>query len=398
MKYDFTTLHSRAGTHANKWDDMIKACPDVPPDIVPFSVADMEFLNAPEIAEGVSEYLGTHILGYTSPSAAYYQTVADWMERRHQWKVQPEWIIEYPGVIPGIVHALSCLTEPGDGVILLTPVYYPFYIAVNRTGRSLVECPLRPVNRHYEINFEDFEAKASDPKTKMVILCSPHNPVGRVWTREELVRLSDICLKNKVIMVCDEIHHDLILPGYKHTILGSIGEEVAQNSVICTAPTKTFNIAGMTIANLIVANPDWNKKMRDYKFSQFMFDGCIASYQACQTAYQRCEGWLEELYLVLDTNKHLVETFMQEKLPAVKVFDLEGTYLMWLDFSGLGMDYKEQERFLKQEAYWFVDDGYIFGDIGAGYERLNIACPTHILQAALDRLYHAWTKYSRKSV
>lgn len=395
MRYDFTTLRPRTGTGSSKWDEMLRLCPAVPPDTVPFSVADMEFLNPPEIADTLSEYLHTHILGYTNPTAEYFEAVQRWMWRRHGWKICREWVIDYPGVVPGIFQAVSCFTQPGDGILLMTPVYYPFYIVVQRTGRRLVESPLRPAGDRYEIDFADFEQKARDPSVKMCILCSPHNPVGRVWTKEELTRLGEICLENQVFLVCDEIHHDLILPGHTHTVLASISEEIARNSIICTAPTKTFNLAGMAISNLIVPDPEKNRKLREYKRSQFLFESGVCSYQACIAAYDRCEGWLDALCSVLQTNMVQVKQFFSRHFPQVKVYDLEGTYLMWMDFRPLGMSTEELSRFLQQEAHLFLDEGHIFGPQGAGFVRWNIACPTAVLQEALERLSSAWKDRSR---
>lgn len=393
MHYDFTTLQSRTGTCSSKWDAMCKTCPTVPANIVPFSVADMEFRNPPEIADALSKYLHANILGYTNPSPDYFAAVQRWMQRRHNWSIQPEWIIDYPGVIPGIFQAVSCFTEPGDGILLLTPVYYPFYIVVQRSGRKLVESPLRPVGNHYEINFDDFASKAQDPSVKMCILCSPHNPVGRVWTKAELRRLSDICLANDVFMVCDEIHHDLVLPGQMHTVLASLDERTAHNCIICTAPTKTFNLAGMAVSNLIVPDPKRNQALRSYKNSQFMFECGICGYQACTTAYNQCEAWLDELLSVLQANKLCVQRFMAKHFPQIRIYDLEGTYLMWMDFSALDMSPEELSNFLQKEAYLFLDEGQIFGEQGAGFVRWNIACPTTVLQAGLERLYHAWQNH-----
>ncbi len=307
MKYDFETLLSRNGTGSSKWDGMYERNPQVPEDIVPFSVADMEFKNAPQIAERISEYLKNSIMGYTFATDSYYNAVIEWMKRRHNWNIKKDWIVEYPGVVPALYHMVKLFTEPGEGVILFTPVYYPFYNAVRKGGRNLVESRLLLKENRYEIDFDDFERKAKDPKNKLLLLCSPHNPVGRVWTREELERIAKICNQNQVMVVSDEIHHDLIMPGYEHTVYATVSQEAAQNCVICTAPSKTFNMAGMMTSNAIIPNPELKQKVYEYRESQAVFFCNMAGYKGCEVAYNECEDWLDELLGVLDQNRRVVE-------------------------------------------------------------------------------------------
>ena len=246
---------------------MYAANPNVPEGTVPFSVADMEFKNPPQIAEGIGEYLKNSIMGYTFATDAYYDAVIGWMKRRHNWDIKKEWIVEYPGVVPALYHMVNLFTAPGDGVLLFTPVYYPFYNAVRKGGRTLAESRLLLTGDHYEIDFADFEEKAKDPKNKLLLLCSPHNPVGRVWTKEELAKIGEICLKNNVMVVADEIHNDMIMPGYEHTVYATVSEEMAQNCIVCTSPSKTFNMAGMMTSNIIVPNPELKQKVYDYRES-----------------------------------------------------------------------------------------------------------------------------------
>lgn len=371
---------------------MYAANPDVPDGTVPFSVADMEFKNAPEIAEGVSEYLKNSIMGYTFATDVYYDAVIGWMKRHHNWDIKKDWIVEYPGVVPALYHLVQLFTQPGEGVLMFTPVYYPFYNAVRLGGRTLVESRLVPNGDHYEIDFADFEAKAKDPKNKLCLLCNPHNPVGRVWTREELEKIGKICLENHVLVVSDEIHNDLIMPGYEHTVYATVSEEMAQNCVVCTAPSKTFNMAGMMTSNIIIPNPELKKKIAEYRDSQAVFFCNMAGYKACEVAYNSCENWLEELIQVLDENRKTVEEFMKENFPQIYVFRLEGTYLQWLDCRGLGLSYKDLESFMQKEAYIFTDEGYVFGEPGEGFERINLACPTWVLKDALKRMKDAWEK------
>lgn len=354
MKYDFTTQVSRENTGSSKWDGMYAANPNVPEGTVPFSVADMEFKNPPQIAEGIGEYLKNSIMGYTFATDAYYDAVIGWMKRRHNWDIKKEWIVEYPGVVPALYHMVNLFTAPGDGVLLFTPVYYPFYNAVRKGGRTLAESRLLLTGDHYEIDFADFEEKAKDPKNKLLLLCSPHNPVGRVWTKEELAKIGEICLKNNVMVVADEIHNDLIMPGYEHTVYATVSEEMAQNCIVCTSPSKTFNMAGMMTSNIIVPNPELKQKVYDYRESQAVFFCNMAGYKGCEIAYNDCEDWLEELLPILDHNRRVVEDFMAEHFPQIKVMRLEGTYLQWLDCRGLGLTYKELEAFMTQEAFIFT--------------------------------------------
>lgn len=384
--YDFETLHPRRGVGANKWDWMYKSIPETGDDIVPFSVADMEFANAPEIAQGVGEFLANNILGYSSPTKSYRKAVVDWMARRHNWTIQPEWIVDYPGVVPALFHLARLLAEPSEGIILFTPVYYPFFDAVRKGGRELVECPLINNDGHYEIDFDTFEKLAANPKNKILFFCSPHNPVGRVWTREELERVAKICLANGVTPVSDEIHADLIMPGHTHIPFASLSPEVEQACIVCTAPSKTFNTAGLMTSNIVVANEELRERLLDFRASQAVFSCNTAGYVACETAYNHCEGWLEELLVVLERNRQLLASYITENLPQLKVIELEGTYLQWIDCRGLGLGPDELEKFMVEKAQLFLDEGKVFGKVGEGFERINIACPTWILEAALERL------------
>ena len=393
MAYDFETLHSRRGTGSNKWNGMYQIHPELGDDIVPFSVADMEFANPPQIATGLSSYLDDTILGYTSPTDSYYQAVVDWMDRRHNWKIEKDWIVDYPGVVPALYHLVQAFTRPGEGVILFTPVYYPFYSAVRENGRNIVECPLKLNGTRYEIDFDAFAQKAADPSNKICIFCSPHNPVGRVWTEEELRRVGEICLQNNVLLIADEIHNDLIMPGHQHHVFASLSDEFAQNSIICTAPSKTFNTAGLMTSNLIIASPALRETVKKFRTRQAIFSCNILGYRACEIAYTQCEDWLDELLVVLDQNRKLVQTFFAQHFPQVTAFELEGTYLQWLDFRKLGLSYQALEKFMADEALLFTDEGYLFGETGQGFERINLACPTWVLEKALNRLAVAWQQH-----
>lgn len=394
MEYDFENLISRRNAGSSKWNMMEKINKDVAENIVPFSVADMEFKSPPEIADGLKSYIDSSVLGYTEPTEEYFKAIYSWMERRHNWKIKKEWLIEFPGIVPALFTIVRALTEENDGVLIMTPVYYPFYKAIEKNQRKVVSTELLLSNGHYKINFENFEEKAKLESTKLLILCSPHNPVGRVWTEEELKKIGRICLENNVFVVSDEIHFDLIMPGFKHTVFANISEEFANNCVICTAPSKTFNLAGLQTSNIIISNKVIRKKViREHRkvYGDYSVLN-IFGYKACELAYNEGEEWLEELIKVLAENKKLVENFMEKNLPEIKVINLEGTYLQWLDFRGVEKDHISLEKFMQIEAQLFLDEGYIFGTGGQGFERINIACPKKVLEEALYRLLEAVKK------
>ncbi len=388
MKYDFEHVIDRSKIGSSKWAAMSKANPDIPEGIVPFSVADMELKNAPEIFQGLRDYLDVDqlSLGYTSPTDSYKEAVKGWMKRRHNWDVDMSWNVLSPGVVAGFFAAIRALSQPGDGVIIFSPVYYPFKMAIELNDRVLTDVPLVDTGMHYEIDWDAFEAAAKDARNKLLLFCSPHNPVGRVWTREELDRLSAICLASDVTVLSDEIHHDLIMPGYQHTVYAKLSEQAEQNCVVFTAPSKTFNLAGIHTSNILVPNQTIREKLAQEMFKNSMFTLNALGYKACEIAYTQCDAWLDQVIDLISHNAKLVEAFMAEHIPEIKVYPLEGTYLQWWDCRALFKDDQEMEKFMKEEAYLFLDEGYLFGETGKGFERINIACPTHVLQEALERL------------
>ncbi len=390
MSYDFETLPHRRGTNSSKWMAMLKENPDLPENIVPFTTADMEFKNAPEITDGLREYLNEAVLGYGGTGREYLQVVCDFIKRHHQWDIQPEWIQTATGVVNAICDSVRAFTEPGDGIILFTPVYFPFYSSVTMNHRVEVKCPLTDREGHYEIDWGDLEEKAGQKNTKALLLCNPHNPIGRVWTREELRRIADICLKHDLLIFSDEIHFDLIMPGHEHTMIASLFPEIAQRCITYTSPGKSFNLTGMCTSHVIVANPELKKKLSD----QMMCGGAgwnlpLLGYKATELAYTRCDKWLKQLIEVIDKNRLLVETYMETYLPEIKVYPMEGTYLQWWDCRKLGLDAKQLQQFMREKAFLYLDEGYLFGDEGKGFERMNLACPPKVLQEALERLKKA---------
>lgn len=391
--YDFTTLTSRKNVGSCKWIQMYEWNPQVGDNIVPLSVADMEFKNPPEIIDGLKKYLDESVLGYSEAYPKYLETVRKWMSENHKFDIEDKWIVNTPGVVNALYAAVNAFTEEGDGVILFKPVYYPFSSAILQNNRELINCPLIEKDGYYTIDFEKFDELSKSDRVKLLIFCSPHNPVGRVWKWEELSKLAEIALKNNIIIVSDEIWADLIMPGYEHIMLGRVNQQLTDEKlIICTAPSKTFNVAGLATSNIIIKNEEIRKKYIQtlQKMKNSMVN--ILGYKACEIAYTQCKPWLNELIQILDKNQKLVKNFFDTKFPKIKVRLIEGTYLLWLDFRALNLSNEELEKFMHFDAQFFCDEGYVFGEEGNGYERINIAVPTWVLQEALDRLEKALVK------
>lgn len=388
MQYDFENVIDRSKLGSSKWAGMKRANPNVPDGIVPLSVADMELKNAPQIMDGLREFLDADkiSLGYTSPTESYNEAVRGWMKIRHGWAVDMTWNVLSPGVVSAFFNAVRAFSEPGDGVIIFSPVYYPFKMSIDIHKRTLVDVPLVERGLRYEIDWEKFESAAKSPANKLLLFCSPHNPVGRVWTEEELRRLSRICLANNVLVLSDEIHNDLIMKGYKHTVYATLSEDAAQNCIVFTAPSKTFSLAGLQTSNVFVPNEKLRARFSQEMFSSALFTLNIVGYKACEIAYTQCADWLDQVLALIERNARLTEKFIAENIPQIRVFPLEGTYLQWWDCRTLFDDYKEMEEFMQKKAYLFMDEGYLFGETGQGFERINLACPTQVLLKALDRL------------
>ncbi len=389
MNYDFKTRVNRRGTGSVKIEQMLGWNPDVAEDIIPLSVADMEFVTPPEIVEGLKKHLDEQILGYSKPYKAYYDAVKSWQKRRHDFDIEDEWIVNSPGVVAAVLAAIRAFTAEGEGVMLFKPIYYPFTSMINLGKRREVNISLLDIDGKYEVDFEGFEREAKKPENKLLILCSPHNPSARVWTLDELTRISKICSENDVVVLSDEIWNDIIMPGYKHTVFANVSSEAKMNSIICTAPSKTFNIAGLKASNIIIPNPDLREKFAFEMNNMHSSSLNALGYKACEVAYNQSEAWLEEMIKVVIENQKVVRGFFENRFPQIKVYEPEGTFLMWLDFRALGIDHLELERRLHEDAQFFTDEGYIFGDEGIGFERLNIACPTDVLEEQLEKL-GAW--------
>ena len=386
MGYDFDSIIDRTSTNSSKWT-LMKRLTGLD-DLIPLWVADMDFAVPPEVVEALKERASHPIYGYTVPSEGYYEGLINWMEKRHGWKgVKQEWILWTPGVVAGFTLAIQAYSHPGDKVIIQPPVYYPFMRQILGTGRQIVENPLKIVDGYYEMDFEDLEKKIDD-RIKMIILCSPHNPVSRVWKREELEKLAEICKEKDIVIVSDEIHNDLILGNINHTPTAIVSEDAMQRTVTLVAPSKTFNLAGLTNANAIIPN----KKLRvDFQsqISKGSGHSNIFGVVAQDAAYNKGEAWLEALLTYLRGNLKYLEDFLAEKIPSLKLYPLEGTYLAWIDCSALGMNDEELNDFMLKKAKLWLDEGTLFGTGGSMFMRINLACPRSLLKQALDNLEKA---------
>lgn len=375
MPYDFATLVDRPDSVKLKL--FRDKNPNVDDLAIPLSIADMEWKHAPEIIEGLKSYLDKTILGYPQPTDDYFAAVIDWMKRRHQFEVAKEWIYPVSGIVPALHAIVASLTAEGDGIMVMPPVYYPFYMAIDNAKRHVVNCPLLRHDRTYTIDFELFETLAADKNNTMFILCNPHNPVGRVWTKEELARIDAICREHNVLVLADEIHQDLMMPGYQHTVFQTVSPEAALNTVTCTAPTKTFNLAGMGISNLIIADPEKRERYDAYEERIGFPAVTLLGYKACELAYRHAEAWLDEALGHINTNRQLVEAFMAQYFPEIEVTKLEGTYLMWLNRAALPE---------KDGCRFYAQPGKMFGAGGETFWRVNLAAPAKVLQLQLNRL------------
>jgi cystathionine beta-lyase len=406
MRYDFDREISRRGTSAVKWE-FIQEGPDLlqwehtdeffgPDRILPMWVADMDFRCPEPVVTALVARAEHGIYGYTEKSDEYYQSVVGWMKRRHGWRVAPEWICTTPGVVPALNMLVRTFLSPGEKVLIQRPVYYPFFSAIENNGGEIVSNSLVLDNGRYGMDFDDLEVKAQDPQVKMAILCSPHNPVGRVWTREELSRFGDICLRNNVLVVSDEIHGDLIYKGYAFTTFASISKDIAQSAVICTAPSKTFNMAGLQTSNIIIPNADLRAQFEKTLQSNGLFGISVLGIVATEAAYNHGEEWLEQVLDYIEVNLRYLDEYVRDNIPQISVIPPEGTYLVWLDCRRLGLGKWDLKHLMLKEARVYLDEGFIFGPEGEGFERINIACPRSILGEALERICNAIQRRSSR--
>lgn len=384
MKYDFDTVIDRRGTNCLKYDFAKERGKQE--GILPLWVADMDFQTAPEILERLEKTVRHGIFGYSEGKEGYFQAVQSWYRDRFGWEVQENWLVKTPGVVFAIAMAVQAFTKEGDAVLIQQPVYYPFSEAVTDNHRTLINSPLVQVDGHYEIDFQDFETKITEHQVKLFILCSPHNPVGRVWKEWELLRVGEICLRHGVLVVSDEIHSDFTYAGYQHHVFASLAPELAEITVTCTAPSKTFNLAGLQISNIFISNPDLRKKFRAAVAAAGYSQVNLMGLAACQAAYEEGGPWLEQLREYLAGNLDFVREYLGENLPQIRLTEPEGTYLIWLDFRALGLPESQLEELIVKKARLWLDSGAMFGPDGEGFERINIACPRSVLRQAMEQL------------
>ncbi|MCF2626096.1 pyridoxal phosphate-dependent aminotransferase [Fusobacterium perfoetens] len=395
MKYNFNEKIDRSNNHSAKWEEMGNKF--ISNDLWPMWIADMDLKTAPVIIDAMREKLEQGIFGYVYRPASYYQSAADWIERRFGYKIDAKTLINSPGVVPTLSILVRLMTKADEKVLIQSPVYYPFSAVVKENNRELVVNNLvKDETGYYTIDFEDFEKKVSDEKVTLFILCSPHNPVGRVWKKEELEKMSELCLKYNVRVIADEIWRDIIMPGHKHTPAASVSKEAEYNTITCFSPTKTFNIAGLQ-ASFVTLPREEEWKMLDEELGRLdVKRNSPFSLVGFEAAYTKGEEWLEELLVHLDGNMDYVINFVKENIPEVKVRKPEGTYLMWLDFSALGMTKEELSMFMQKDAKIALDDGFWFGENGAGFERMNIACPRYMVEEGMKRIENAIKMWRNK--
>ncbi len=381
---DFDTVIDRKGTYSLKYDFAKQR--HMPEDLLPMWVADMDFRTTSYVEDAVRQVAEHGIYGYSEPGESYFEAVSGWIRDHHGWETKPQWLIKTPGVVFAIGMAVKAFTELGDGVLLQLPVYYPFSEIIEDNGRRVVSNDLvLGDDGRYHMDAEDFENKIKSENIKLFLLCNPHNPVGRVWTRDELVTIGDICVRNGVTVVSDEIHQDFVFKG-KHIPFASIKKEYEDISITCTSPSKTFNLASMLISNIFIPNAKLRHAVRK------QLDGCgisqlsILGLRACEAAYRDGGEWYEAMLAYIRDNIEYVKKYTEENLPGVDMIVHEGTYLVWLDFRGTGLSTDEIDDLIIHKAKLWLDSGRIFGKVGEGFQRINVACPRTILTEALDRI------------
>lgn len=382
--YDFDKEVSRTNTNSLKYDFAVEH--GYPEDVLPLWVADMDFPTAEPVLDALHQAVNHGIFGYSEVKNSYYEAVAEWFRNHFNWNPKAEWLIKTPGVVFALSMAVRALTEPEDYILIQTPVYYPFYSTVQNNKRKLATNELIYRNGHYEIDFDDFETKIRENNVKLFILCSPHNPVGRVWTKKELQRIGEICQKYNVIVASDEIHCDFTLPGHPHTIFTESCPQLVEQAIICTAPSKSFNLAGLQVSNIWIPNPQIRhkilKEIDRSGYSQLNTLGLAAAH----AAYENGEEWLLQCKKYLCDNLDFLRDFLKDRIPEIKLVVPDGTYFAWLDCRNLNLDYKELDKFIIDKAKLWLDAGHIFGRKSAGFQRMVLACTRKTLKQALTQL------------
>lgn len=386
MKYNFDSVPERRGTSSIKWDFTEKFFSAS--DILPMWVADMDFRSPQPVIEAVRKVADHGIFGYTGVPRSYCEAVISWMGHRHGWEIQKDWMVYSPGVVPAIHMLVMAFSDPGDQVIVQPPVYFPFFDAVKCNSREILDNPLLLKDGQYHMDLADLERKVT-PRTKMMILCNPHNPISRVWEKEELLHLGQFCAQHKILVVSDEIHGDIIYPRFKHTPFASISPEFADNSVVCTAASKTFNLPGLQTSNIIISNADLRKRFKDMIRAIGLGGPNMFGLAATEAAYRHGGEWLDQLLVYLQRNIAFVTNCASNNIPGLRISQPQGTYLLWLDFRLCGIDPSRLGNFIREDAKVGLEPGIIFGCKESGFERMNIACPLSIVKEGLGRIERA---------
>lgn len=388
MTYDFDEVIDRRNTLSIKHD--FKKEYNVPEEALAMWVADMDFRPPREVHEALNKVIEHGIFGYSEVNEEYFEVLKAWVEKHYHYEIEKGWIIKCPTVVFALYTAVQAYTEPGDPVLILRPVYGPFTRCITETGRRLVTSTMHYVEDHYEIDFEDMEAKIKEENIHLFILCNPHNPGGRVWTREELLKMEDICRRNDVLVVSDEIHADFVYGDREFTSYATLSEEAREHVVLCTAPSKTFNIAGLQISNIFIPNEDLRRKFKKAHSASGYGGTGLMGIVAAKAAYEFGEPWMQEMKEYVYGNQQYVKAYMEQHVPKIKVMRPEGTYLMWLDFNAYGLEQDELMRKLKEDALVWLNSGLDFGEEGKGFARLNVACSRSVVEEACRRIEKAF--------
>ena len=388
MPINFDEIIDRRNTSCLKHDFAVER--GYPADILPFWVADMDFRAPATVIDALKARAAHGIFGYTQVKNDYFAVLQNWFRTRHDWTVERRELILTPGVVFAIATAIRAFTKKGDAVLIQQPVYYPFANMIRQNERVIVDNPLRLIEGRYEIDFADFEQKIIEHHVKLFILCSPHNPVGRVWTRAELEQLAAVCLRHNVIVVADEIHEEFVRPGFRHIPFASLSEEAAAITVTCTSPSKTFNLAGLQISNIFIRNTQLRRRFKEELGRTGYDEPNTLGLTGAKAAYEHGAEWLTQLLAYIEENHARTKSFLAAHLPKVQIIEPEGTYLLWLDFRAYGLSDEALNEKIIREAHLWLDDGPIFGAGGSGFQRINIACPWATLETGLQNLAKAF--------
>ena len=381
---DFDRIINRKNTRCLKYDFAVKR--GKPADVLPLWVADMDFETSSYVEDALVERAKEGIFGYSEVQTPYFEIVANWMKTYHNWEPEEEWLIKTPGGVFALAMAVKAYTQPGDSVLIQLPVYYPFSEVITDNGRKVVSSNLyQGEDNRYHIDFADLEKKITEEHVKLFFLCNPHNPVGRVWTREELEKLGDICVKHGVIVVSDEIHQDFVFKG-KHQVFAGVKKEFQDISITCTSPSKTFNLASMMISNIFIPNPELRRKFQKQLDAAGISQLGVLGLVAVEAAYSKGEEWYEAMHAYVESNIVYTKDYVEKNLPGVKMTDLEGTYLVWLDFREIGLSVDELEDLIIYKAGLWLDSGKIFGKTGTGFQRINVAVPRKTIEECMERI------------